>query len=147
MRRKGGIRVESSLSSLGQWSRSRQLASARSAGVDLQFERYLVTACSLMLAVVLVVSAAGYAVIEGLSSSTTTTAKLAILEQLNRQADLDRVLTPAAIALAMIAVFPVAMVARLRQPAQVPNRYPMQAPMANSQYTMPRNTSSFNICK
>jgi pheromone shutdown protein TraB len=79
---------------------------------DSQLNGYLVIACSLMLAVVLVVGAAGDAAIERLSTSATTTAKLAFLEQLNRQADRDRILTPAAITLAMIAVFLVAMAAR-----------------------------------
>lgn len=114
---------------------------------DSQLNRYLATACSLILAVVLVVGAAGYAVIESLSTSATTTAKFAILERLNREADPNRILTPAAIAFATIAVFLVAIAARSAKPAQVPNRYRMKAPMANSQYTIPRNTSSFIICK
>jgi hypothetical protein len=79
---------------------------------DSQLNGYLVIAWSLMLAVVLAVGAAGDAAIERLSASATTTAKLAILEQLNRHADRDRILTPAAITLAMIAVFLVAMAAR-----------------------------------
>ena len=74
------------------------------------------TALSLMLAVVLVVGATGYAGIQRLSSSTTTTAKRATLEQLNREAEPDRIVTPAAIALAIIAVFLVAIAARAASP-------------------------------
>jgi hypothetical protein len=44
---------------------------------DLQFDRYLMTVCSLVLMVALVVGAAGYASIQGLLSSTTTAAKAA----------------------------------------------------------------------
>ena len=72
----------------GKWSRSRQLSSTRSVCPDLQLDRYLVTACSVMLAVVLVVGAAGYAGIRWLWSSTTTTAKAARFEQANRAVDL-----------------------------------------------------------
>jgi hypothetical protein len=68
-----------------------------------------------MLAVVLVIGAGAYA-IQGLSSSTATTAKLAILEQLNREAVPNRILTPAAIALAVIAVFLVSIAARAASP-------------------------------
>jgi len=73
-----------------------------------------------MLAVVLIVSAAGYEVVERLSTSATTTAKLAILEQLNRRADRDRILTPAAIALALIGLFLLAMAARSVSPRRSP---------------------------
>jgi hypothetical protein len=44
---------------------------------DLQFDRYLMTVCSLVLMVALVVGAAGYASIHALLSSTTTAAKAA----------------------------------------------------------------------
>jgi hypothetical protein len=121
-RREGGIRAESSSAVSGKWSWSRQLASTRSVRADSQFDRYLMTACSLMLAVMLVVGAGGYAGIHGLSSSTATTAKLATLEQINREADPDRIVTPAATALAMIAVFLVAIVAR----AAGPRKYPIE---------------------
>ena len=90
--------AESSSAMSGKWSRSRQLASTQSVRESLQFDRYLVTACSLMLMVVLVVGAAGYAGIQGLSSPTATSANAAHPDQL-------------------------------------------------SQYTMPRNTSSFITCK
>jgi hypothetical protein len=89
---------------------------------DLQFDRYLVAACSLMLAVMLVVGASGYAGIQELSSSSTTIAKLATLEQLSWEADPDRIVTPASIALAMSAVFLVAIAAR----AASPRRYPIE---------------------
>ena len=69
-----------------------------------------------MLAVVLVVGAGGYAGIHRHSSSTATTAKLATLEQLNREVDQDRIFTPAAIALAVIAVFLVSIAARAASP-------------------------------
>jgi pheromone shutdown protein TraB len=69
-----------------------------------------------MLAVALVVGAGGYACIQGFLSSTTTTVKLATLEQLNREADPGRIFTPAAIALAVIAVFLVASAARAASP-------------------------------
>jgi pheromone shutdown protein TraB len=90
--------------------------------LDSEFDSYLMTACGLILAVVLVVGATGYAGIQGLLSSTTTTAKRATLEQLNREAEPDRIVTPAAIALAMIAVFLVAIAAR----AASPRRYSIE---------------------
>jgi hypothetical protein len=89
---------------------------------NLQFDRYLVAACSLMLAVMLVVGASGYAGIQQPSSSSTTIAKLATLEQLSWEADPDRIVTPASIALAMSAVFLVAIAAR----AASPRRYPIE---------------------
>jgi hypothetical protein len=112
VQREGGIRAESSSAVSGRRSWSRPLASTRSERSDSQLDTYLVTACSLMLAAVLVVGAAAYADIQGLSSTSTTTAKLAILEQLNREAVPNRILTPAAIALAVIAAFLVAIAAR-----------------------------------
>ncbi|MFZ0679772.1 MAG: hypothetical protein WAN07_18895 [Candidatus Binatus sp.] len=123
MRRKNGIRVESSSAVSGKWNWPRVLASTRSGREDSQLDRHLVASCSLMLAVVLVVGIAGYSVIERFSSSTPTTAKLAILERLNCEAAPDRIFTPAAIALAMIAVFIVAMAARSaspRKPQSIP---------------------------
>jgi hypothetical protein len=119
VRREGGIRAESGSAMPGRWSGSGQLALTRSVRTDSQFDRYLVTACCMMLAIVLVVGAGGYAGIRGLSSSSATTAELATLEQLNHEADPDRIFTPAAIALAIIAVFLVANAAR---PAS-PHRY------------------------
>jgi hypothetical protein len=71
----------------GKWSHSRQLSSTQSVQPDLQLNRYLVTAGSMMLAVVLVVGAAGYAGISGLWSSSARTAKAARFEQANRDAD------------------------------------------------------------
>jgi hypothetical protein len=121
VQREGGMRSESGSAMPGEWSWSRQLASTRSVvRPDSQFDRYLVTACCMMLAVVLVVGAGGYAGIHGLSSSTTTTAKLATLEQLNREADPDRIFAPAAIALAMIAVFLVTISACAGSPREYP---------------------------
>ena len=122
VRREGGIRTESSSAVSGKWSWSRELASTRSVRPNLQFDRYLVAACSLMLAVMLVVGASGYAGIQELSSSSTTIAKLATLEQLSREADPDRIVTPASIALAMSAVLLVAIAAR----AASPRRYPIE---------------------
>jgi hypothetical protein len=77
-----------------------------------------VAACSLMLAVMLMVGAGGYGCIHGLSSSSTTTAKLATLEQLSREADQDRIVTPASIALAITTVSLVAMAARAANPSR-----------------------------
>ena len=119
VQREGGIRTESSSAMSGRRSWSRQLASTRSARPDLEFDRYLVTALSLMLAVVLVIGVGAYA-IHRPSSSITTTAKLAALEQLNREVDPDRIFTPAAIALAVIAVFLVSIAARVASPARYP---------------------------
>jgi pheromone shutdown protein TraB len=62
------------------------------------------TLCSLMLMLVLVVGATGYAGIRGLLSSTTTAAKAASVEPLKSAARPGRTVTPAAIALALIAV-------------------------------------------
>jgi hypothetical protein len=80
-------------------------AKSRSLPPDRQFDSYLVTLYSLMLMVVLVVGATGYAGIHGLLASTTTAAKAARVkvEQLNREARPDRIVTPPVIALALIA--------------------------------------------
>jgi len=118
VQREGGIRTESSSAMSGRRSWSRQLASTRSARPDLEFDRYLVTALSLMLAVVLVIGVGAYAIHR--PSSSTTTGKLAALEQLNREVDPDRIFTPAAIALAVIAVFLVSIAARAASPARYP---------------------------
>ena len=112
VRREGGIWAESSSPVPGKWSWSRPLASTRSVRPDSEFDSYLMTVCGLILAVVLVVGVTGYAGIQGLSSSTTTTAKRAALEHLNREVDPDRIFTPAAIGLAVIAVFLIAISAR-----------------------------------
>ncbi len=116
VRREEGIWAESNSPVSGRCGWSRPLASTRSVRPDSEFNSYLMTALSLMLAVVLVVGATGYAGIQRLSSSTTTTAKRATLEQLNREAEPDRIVTPAAIALAIIAVFLVAIAARAASP-------------------------------
>jgi hypothetical protein len=79
------------------------------------------TMCSLMLMVVLLVGATGYAGIQGLLSCTTTAAKAARLEQqLNRAARPDRIVTPAAIALALIAGFLVVAADRAANPRRSP---------------------------
>jgi hypothetical protein len=122
VRREGGIRAESGSAMPGRWRGSGQLALTRCVRPHSQFDRYLVTACCMMLAIVLVVGAGGYAGIQGLSYSNATTAELSTLEQLNREADPDRIFTPAAIVLAIIAVFLVANAAR---PAR-PHRYPIE---------------------
>ena len=111
VQREGGIRTESISAVSVRWSWSRPLALTRSVRPDLQFDRYLLAAGSLRLALVLVVGASGYVGIHRHSSSTTTTAKLATFAQLNREVDPDRIFTPAAIALAMIAVFLVSIAA------------------------------------
>jgi len=54
--------------------------------------------------VVLVVGATGYAGMQGLLSCATTAAKVAHVEPLKSVARPDRIVTPAAIALALIAV-------------------------------------------
>jgi hypothetical protein len=53
--------------------------------MDLELDRYLLTACSLMLMVALVAGSAGYAGIRNCLSASTTTAKVAPLEQVSRQ--------------------------------------------------------------
>lgn len=96
----------------------------RSLRLDLQFDRYPVTACSLMLALVLVVGAAGYAGIHGLLSSTTTRAKAARFERLNREADPGGIVPPAAVALTLMAALLLA-VAASPQPLKPPGKYPI----------------------
>jgi hypothetical protein len=93
-------------------------AKLRSLPPDRQFDSYLVTLCSLMLMVVLVVGATGYAGIDGLLASTTTAAKAAPveIEQLNPAARPDRIVTPAAIALALIAALLVFVADRTSNP-------------------------------
>ena len=78
------------------------------------------TLCSLMLMVVLFVGATGYAGIQVFLSSTTIAAKAARVEQLNRSARPDRIVTPAAIALALIAGFLVVAADRSANPRRFP---------------------------
>lgn len=80
-------------------------STTRSLHPDRQFDRYLVTLCSLMLMVVMAVGATGYGGLQGLLSSTTSAAKAAPVDQSNRAACPDLLVTPAAIALALIAGF------------------------------------------
>lgn len=90
------------------WRWSRQSASTRRLRPGLEFEKYMVVVCSLALMVVLVVGATGYASIRGLLSADTTAANAARSDARkdtsNHEADRDNVATPAAIALALIAV-------------------------------------------
>jgi hypothetical protein len=64
---------------------------------DPQFDSYLMAMCSLMLMVVLVVGATGYASIQGLLSSATIAAKAAPVENdhLDRATRPDRIVTHA----------------------------------------------------
>ena len=78
-------------------------STTRSLPPDRQFDRYMATMCSLMLMVVLAVGATGYAGIQGRWSSTIAAAKAAPADQSNRAARPDRIVTPAAIALVLIA--------------------------------------------
>ncbi len=57
-------------------------STTRSLPPDRQFDRYLVTMCSLMLMVVLAVGATGYAGIQGLLSSTNAAATAAPVESI-----------------------------------------------------------------
>ena len=78
------------------------------------------TLCSLMLMVVLVVGATGYAGIQGLWSPTTAAAKAARVEPLKSAARPGRTVTPAAIALALIAVVFVVAADRASNPRRSP---------------------------
>jgi hypothetical protein len=80
-------------------------STTRSLHPDRQFDRYVMTMCSLVLMVVMAVGATGYAGLQGLLSSTTAAAKAAPVDQSNRAARPDRTVTPAAIALVLIAGF------------------------------------------
>jgi hypothetical protein len=91
---------------------------------DLPFDRYLMSVCSLMLMVALVVGAAGYAGVQGLFSLTTGTAQAARLERANRDANADGVVTADAVALALIAGFLLTVTAR----AASTRRYPIDIP-------------------
>lgn len=124
VQREGGIRAESGSAMSGKLSRARLLTSTRSLRPDSQFDRYLVTACSLMIALMLVVGAAGYAGIHGLLSSTTTRAKAARFERVDREADQDHIVTPAAIALTLMAALLLA-VAASPEPLKSPGKYPI----------------------
>ena len=74
-----------------------------------------------MLAVALVVGAAGYAGIRGIVSSTTTAAEAAHIAPVEGEAAADRVVNPAATTLAALAVFLLAVAAR----AESPRKYPI----------------------
>ena len=76
-----------------------------------------------MLAVALVVGAAGYAGIRGIVSSTTTTAAAAHIAPVEGEAAADRVINPAATTLAALAVFLLAVAAR----ADNPRKYPIDS--------------------
>jgi pheromone shutdown protein TraB len=95
-------------------------STTRSLLPDRQFDRHLMTLCSLMLMVVLVVGATGYAGIQGLLSPSTIAAKAARIEQLKRAARPDRIVSPAAIALALIAGFLVVAADRTANPRRSP---------------------------
>lgn len=74
-----------------------------------------------MLMVVLALGATGYAGIQGMLSSTTTAAaKAAPVNQLNRAPRPGRIVTPAAIALALIAVFLLVAADRAANPSRSP---------------------------
>lgn len=77
-----------------------------------------------MIALMLVVGAAGYAGIHGLLSSTTTRAKAARFERVDREADQDHIVTPAAIALTLMAALLLA-VAASPEPLKSPGKYPI----------------------
>ena len=98
-------------------------STTRSLPPDRQFDRYLATLCSLVLMAILVVGASGYAGLQGLLSSTTAAAKAAPVDQLSREARPDRLVTPAAIALALIAGFLVV----VADPASSPRSYPIKS--------------------
>ena len=92
----------------------------RSLHPDRQFDRYLVTLCSLVLMVVMAVGATGYAGLQGLVSSTTAAAKAAPADQSSRAARPERLVTPAVIALALIAGFLVAVADRTSSSPRTP---------------------------
>lgn len=73
-----------------------------------------------MLMVVLAVGATGYAGIQGMLSSTTAAAKAAPVNQLNRAPRPGHNVTPAVIALALIAVFLLVAADRAANPSRSP---------------------------
>jgi hypothetical protein len=105
----------------GKRSRAQTIASTRSLRAESHFDRYIVTAWSLMLAVALVGGAAAYAGIRGIVSSTTTAAEAARIAPVEGEAAAARVVNPAATTLAALAVFLLAAAAR----ADSPRKYPI----------------------
>jgi hypothetical protein len=95
-------------------------STTRSLLLDRQFDRHLMTLCSMMLMVVLVVGATGYAGIQGLLAPTAAAAKAARVEPLKSAARPGRAITPAAIALALIAVVFVVAADRAANPRRSP---------------------------
>ena len=155
---KSGIQVESVSELSGNWRhsrRSRLTASTGSLPPVLELDRYMAAACSLMLLVVLSVGAVGYAGIRGSFDAVAEHASPHAAER-NREADPDRVVTPAAVTLVLIAALLMAIAAPragittaetslLEYPIDTDRRASQLKP--NSQYAMPRNTSSFIKCK
>lgn len=105
----------------GKRSRAQAIASTRSLGTESHFDRYLLTAFSLMLAIALVAGAAAYAGIRGIVSSTTSAAAAARIAPVEGEAAAARVVNPAATTLAALAVFLLAAAAR----ADSPRKYPI----------------------
>lgn len=80
----------------------RALASTRCLRDGLEFDRYMAAATSLMLMVVLVVGAAGYAGIRGIFRTAAAAASAPPIADGNREADPDRLVTNSAVALGLI---------------------------------------------
>jgi hypothetical protein len=70
---------------------------------EMEFHRYAAAACGLMLIVGLVLGASGYAGIRGAVRRAAVTAGAQNSADRSHEADGDRVVTPAAVALALIA--------------------------------------------
>jgi hypothetical protein len=99
-----GVKAETTSKMPNNWRGSRPPASARCAVPALEVERYIVMACSLALMVLLVVAMAGYAGIRGILSPTIKAVRATPVEDRNREADPDSLVTPDSVALGLIAM-------------------------------------------
>ncbi len=101
---KSGIQAQTLSVASSNRRQARPSPSTLSVRPTLEIERYMAVVCSLALMVLLVAGMAGYASIRGLLASSSTAANATSVENHNREAGPERVVTPTAIVLALVAV-------------------------------------------
>ncbi len=104
MRRERDTQAETNSALSTNLLQLRAPASTRSLRDGLEFDRYMAAATSLMLIVVLIVGAAGYAGIRGIFRTAAAAASAPPTANGNREADPGRLVTNSAVALGLIAL-------------------------------------------
>ena len=106
-----GIQAEKVYEASMNWHQSGASATTRRLRPELELERHTAVLFSLVLMVLLVAGTAGYAGTRRLLSPTNMTASDSrVVGDPNREADPDRLVTPAAVALGLMAVLSVVIV-------------------------------------